>query len=72
MNKQINLPAYRAELQRKIEAIDLILGNAPTRSSGISATRSGRRGWSEAAKLRLAAIARARWKKAKAAGKNAL
>jgi hypothetical protein len=71
MNKQINLQAYRVELQRKLEAIDLILGNTAARGSGAT-TGSGRRGWSEAAKLRLAAIARARWKKARAAGKNAL
>jgi hypothetical protein len=80
MSKQIDLVAYRAELQQKIEAIDLILGGTPASSSAAwsgpaarkTAPRRGRRTMSAAAKARLSAIARARWKKARLAGKSHL
>jgi hypothetical protein len=82
MSKQIDLVAYRAELQQKIEAIDLILGGAssagsPARRGRAASTRTrsgkrGRRTMSPAARARLAAIARARWKKARLSGKSHL
>ena len=71
--KPIDLVRYRAELQEKINAIDTILGDHGSSSAmGNTTTKGGRKPWSEAAKMRLAAIARARWKKAKKSGKNSL
>lgn len=76
--KAIDLHAYRAELQQKIEAIDVLLGgysgSGVRRTNGTAKTTAGRgkRTMSPAARAKLAAIARARWKKAKAAGKKAL
>ena len=74
-----------ANLQEKIEALTVelnkILGIAASESqsnrpssSSVSkpATRRRSRRMSPAVKARLSAIAKARWKKAKASGKNAL
>jgi hypothetical protein len=78
MNKTIDLQAYRAELQQKIQAIDLLLGgyvgNGVRRITPSTKTKGGhgKRTMPAAARARLAAIARARWKKVKAAGKKAL
>jgi hypothetical protein len=76
MSKQIDLVSYRAELQQKIEAIDLLLG-ASSRYTARSSTRpaggGGKRGpMSPAARARLAAIARARWRAAKSSGRSRL
>ena len=79
MSKPIDLVAYRAELQRKIAAIDVILGRggaivASSASQGgrVSTFGGPRRKMSAAAKARLAAIARARWRAAKQSGKKHL
>ena len=71
---QINLMEMREQLQSKVNAIDLILGDRRNgHSYGIKGKGgTARRGWSEAAKMRLSAIARKRWKVAKRAGRNAL
>ena len=77
MSKPIDLLAYRSELQRKIVAIDVILGRTPG-ADGSTANRPAGPGFgvgrkmSDAAKARLAAIARARWKAAKSAGRKHL
>jgi hypothetical protein len=63
-------------LQRKIDAIDLLQGGNYSRSNGVNGAKRGpkpgRRTMSSAARARIAAAARLRWKKAKAAGRNAL
>jgi hypothetical protein len=80
--KSMNLSLYRAELQRKLEAIDLILdesssppryGRPPGSRNESIVGRPTRRGIvSAAGRKNLAASARLRWKKAKAACRNAL
>ena len=78
MSSQINLEALRAELNRKLEAIDLLLGKTIggriiKRARKIHyARKAGRRKMSAAGRARLAAYARARWKKARAQGKSTL
>src|SRR5439155_26573055 len=79
MNKTIDLVSYRADLQRKIEAIDVLLGGSVI-SNGHAAHRTnqasngtrgtGRRKMSAAGRARIAAGARARWAKVKGAGRN--
>jgi hypothetical protein len=70
-------------IKEKIEKLQVELGRLlgstiETRFSGRSRLRTvgrqrrGRRPMSAAAKAKIAAAARARWKKAKAAGKNSL
>jgi len=75
-----DLLAYRAELQRKLDAVDAILSDmtggsvrstAPTRSPN-GRRKVGKRTMSAAGRARIAAAARLRWKKIKAAGKNRL
>lgn len=79
MSRIIDLEAYRAELQQKIKAIDVLLGRDSNgngklvRRTGITKSRSQvKRRMPAAARAKLATIARARWKKAKAAGRAAL
>ena len=74
----IDLENLRSELHKKIEAIDLLLGRTIVgrvikRAKKIHrARKAGRRKMSAAGRARLAAFARARWKKARAAGKSTL
>lgn len=78
--KTTDLVELRAELQRKIEAIDLILGHeVPTpkkrmgRPPGTGkSTPKGKRRMSAAGRAKIAAAAKARWAKIKAAGKSHL
>jgi len=82
MSKQIDLVSYRAELQRKLEAVNELLGVSggraygrrayATRTAARGPGRSGQRKMSAAGRARLAAIARARWRKARLAGKSRL
>src|SRR5882724_6800076 len=79
MSKAIDLVSYRADLQRKIEAIDLLLGGsvignghaARRTSRAFNGRRStARRKMSAAGRARIAAGARARWAKVKGAGRT--
>jgi len=76
-----DLLAYRAELQRKLDAVNAVIADmtgssaqaapiTPTRST--NGRKSVKRKMSAAGRARIAAAARLRWKKAKAAGKNRL
>jgi hypothetical protein len=76
--------AYRAQLQAKLDAVDAVINDMggtatnrtnrrkPTGKPAATNRSRGKRKLSAAARARLAAIARARWKKANAAGKSAL
>ena len=80
----VGIFAYRAQLQAKLDAVDAIIndmgGTATNRTNtrkpagkpAATNRRRGKRKMSAAARARLAAIARARWKKVKAQGKSAL
>ena|SRR5437899_2844476 len=77
MNKTIDLVSYRADLQRKIEAIDVLLGGSVisnghathrTNQASNGTRGTGRRKMSAAGRARIAAGARARWAKVKVKG----
>jgi hypothetical protein len=71
-----DLLAYRAELQRKLNAVDAIIADmggsiAPSIASAPRSTngrRKGKRKMSQEAKDKIAAAQRLRWKKQRAAG----
>ena len=78
MSKTIDLISYRADLQRQIEAIDLLLGGSTigngrtARRASPASNRMGRtkRRMSAAGRARIAAGARARWAGVKRGGAN--
>lgn len=68
-------PGRRGRKGYKLSAAGLAAIRAGVRrrmGSRAATNGRGRKRWSAAAKARLAAIARARWRKVRAAGKNAL
>ena len=78
-----DIHAYRAQLQAKLDAVDAVIADmggtaTATNSKRIrkpatgKGRRKGKRTVSAAARKRLSEIAKARWKKAKTAGKKAL
>src|SRR5882672_2564980 len=79
MSKTIDLISYRADLQRQIEAIDLLLGGSTlgngrtARGASPASNRMGgktRRKMSAAGRARIAAGARARWAGVKRGGRS--
>lgn len=73
--KTTDLSRLRNELQSKIDAIDLILGDLPPArhiSSAANGEARPKRTMSAAGRAKLRAIAKARWAKARKEGKKAL
>ena len=78
MSKTIDLISYRADLQRQIEAIDLLLGGTTlgngrtARGASPASNRMGRtkRKMSAAGRARIAAAARKRWAGVKRGGRT--
>jgi hypothetical protein len=68
MSNMIDLISYRAELQRKVEAIDLLLGGGSGNGRTISEASAAGRKMSAAGRARIAAAARARWARARGSG----
>ena len=73
-----DLISYRNELQRKLDAVNSVIADmggsipSPAPKHSTNGRRKGRRHMSAAGRARIAAAARLRWKKIKAAGKNRL
>ena len=72
----MDLIGYRNELQRKMDAINVLLGGTYNGNGVVARKQLGRRKvkrtMSAAGKAKIAAAARKRWRKAKAAGRNYL
>jgi hypothetical protein len=78
-NITANQLRHAAEIKDKIETLEgelaaLLNGTAPAKRLGRppASGKKGKRTMSAAGRARIAAAARARWKKAKAAGRNSL
>ncbi len=74
-----DLLAYRAELQRKLDAVNAVIADmtggsisTTTVTRSTNGRRKTKRTMSAAGRAKIAAAARLRWKKARAAGKNRL
>jgi hypothetical protein len=71
-----DLLAYRSELQRKLDAVNSVIADmgvsVPSPALIPSTNPKVKRKISAAGRARIAAAARARWKRVKAAGKNRL
>jgi hypothetical protein len=73
-----DLISYRNELQRKLDAVNSVIADigssipSPAHVRSTNGRRKGKRQMSAAGRARIAAAARARWKKAKAAGRSSL
>jgi hypothetical protein len=67
-----NAAAIREKIDKLERELASLLGGSPAAPVAAAVARKGRRPMSAAARAKMAAAAKARWKKAKAAGKNRL